>query len=46
MIRSLNENFNNLGFVIIGVFIVAWIVSFLIYRAKGYDNLSTPATEL
>jgi high-affinity nickel-transport protein len=35
----LNDNFNNLGFVIIGVFILSWLVSFLIYRIKDYDKL-------
>ncbi|AJP58416.1 nickel transporter [Pandoraea vervacti] len=39
VIGELNENFNNLGFVIIGVFIVSWLLSFLVYRAKGYDKL-------
>ncbi|NIE65396.1 HoxN/HupN/NixA family nickel/cobalt transporter [Burkholderia sp. Ax-1719] len=41
LIGTLNDNFNNLGFIIIGVFIFAWVASFLIYRAKGYDNLPT-----
>jgi hypothetical protein len=35
----LNDNFNDLGFIIIGVFILAWLVSFVIYRMKGYDEL-------
>jgi high-affinity nickel-transport protein len=38
-IGILNDNFNNLGFVIIGVFILSWLVSFLIYRIKDYDSL-------
>lgn len=38
-IGSLKDNFNNLGFVIIGVFIVSWVASYAIYRAKGYDKL-------
>jgi nickel/cobalt transporter (NiCoT) family protein len=38
-IDMLNNNFNSLGFVIIGVFIAAWVVSVLIYRCKGLDNL-------
>lgn len=38
-IGELNENFNNLGFVIIGVFVLAWLLSFVVYRAKGYDKL-------
>ncbi|WP_027797107.1 HoxN/HupN/NixA family nickel/cobalt transporter [Paraburkholderia acidipaludis] len=39
LIGTLNDNFNNLGFVIIGVFILAWLVSFAIYRLKRYDEL-------
>jgi high-affinity nickel-transport protein len=39
VIGTLNDNFNNLGFIIIGVFIVAWLVSFIIYRVKRYDDL-------
>src|SRR5208282_1328421 len=31
-IAALNDNFNSLGFVIIGVFIIAWIASIVIYR--------------
>ncbi|MBV9656173.1 MAG: HoxN/HupN/NixA family nickel/cobalt transporter [Acetobacteraceae bacterium] len=38
-IGALNDNFNNLGFIIIGVFIAAWIGSILIYRYKGLDAL-------
>ena len=39
LVDVLNGNFNNLGFVIIGVFIVAWFGSVIIYRYKGYDAL-------
>ena len=39
-IGALNENFNNLGFIIIGVFIATWIVSIVIYRYKGLDDVS------
>lgn len=39
MIGTLNDNFNNLGFIIIGVFIFAWLASFIIYRVKRYDEL-------
>ncbi|HEX3843975.1 MAG TPA: HoxN/HupN/NixA family nickel/cobalt transporter [Steroidobacteraceae bacterium] len=38
-VTSLNGNFNGLGFMIIGVFIAAWIVSMLVYRYKGFDQL-------
>ncbi len=36
---ALNNNFNTLGFVVIGVFVAAWIASVAIYRIKGYDRL-------
>ncbi|MBS0562861.1 MAG: HoxN/HupN/NixA family nickel/cobalt transporter, partial [Proteobacteria bacterium] len=35
-VGALNENFNALGFVIIGVFIAAWIASVLYYRYRGF----------
>jgi high-affinity nickel-transport protein len=38
-IGALNDNFNGLGFIIIGVFIVAWIASVLIYRYRRYDTM-------
>jgi high-affinity nickel-transport protein len=38
-IQAMNENFNSLGFIIIGVFVVAWIGSILVYRYKGLDNM-------
>ena len=37
-IGMLNGNFNNLGFVIIGVFIASWLVSYIIYKAKRLDD--------
>ena len=38
-IGFLNDNFNDLGFIIIGVFVLAWVASFAIYRIKRYDEL-------
>ena len=44
-IGSLNDNFGTLGFVIIGVFVLTWIGSLVIYRFKGFDRFeSTTAT--
>jgi high-affinity nickel-transport protein len=40
-IAMLNEQFGALGYVIIGLFIVSWIVSVAIYRLKGYDRLES-----
>ena len=43
-IGTLNDNFNNLGFAIIGIFVAAWVLSYIIYKAKGLDDIevSTP----
>lgn len=38
-IGSLNDNFGNIGFLIIGIFLAAWAISFGIYRARGYDEV-------
>ena len=38
-IAALNNNFNSLGFCIIGIFAFAWIGSVIIYRYKGLDRL-------
>ncbi|MEI6202016.1 MAG: HoxN/HupN/NixA family nickel/cobalt transporter [Enhydrobacter sp.] len=42
-IAALNENFNSLGFVIIGVFISAWVASIVIYRYHGLDEIDARA---
>jgi high-affinity nickel-transport protein len=39
VVGLLNNNFNNLGFIIIGIFILAWVSSVFIYRYKDYDSL-------
>ncbi len=38
-IGALNDNFNNLGFAIIGIFAAAWFVSFAIYKVKKLDDI-------
>jgi len=38
-VTALNQNFGALGALIVAVFIVAWGVSALVYRMKGYDSL-------
>ena len=42
-IGALNDNFGVLGYTIIGVFAVSWLVSALVYRARGYDALEVRA---
>jgi len=43
-VRSLNDNFGMLGYLIIGIFVVSWLVSIGIYRLKGYDQLEVVAS--
>jgi high-affinity nickel-transport protein len=38
-IGALNDNFGTLGYLIIGIFVLSWIASVLIYRAKKFDDL-------
>ena len=38
-VGMLNENFGSLGFIIIGVFVAAWIGSVILYRYKGLDDI-------
>jgi high-affinity nickel-transport protein len=38
-IGTLNDNFGVLGYVIIGIFVLSWVASVMIYRAKGFDAL-------
>jgi len=39
-IDMLNGNFGSLGYLIIVVFVVSWAGSALVYRIKGYDEIS------
>ena len=38
-IGALSENFGMLGYVVVGIFAVSWLVSIVIYRLKGYDQV-------
>ena len=42
-IGALNDNFGVLGYVIVGIFVVAWLVSFVVYRLKRYDEIEAVA---
>ncbi len=41
-VGGLNDNLNGLGFLVVGVFIAAWIGSVLVYRYKGLDEIEIP----
>ncbi len=36
---KINNDLANFGFVVVGIFVVAWIVSAMIYWLKGYDRM-------
>ena len=38
-IGSLSDNFGVLGYVIVGVFVAAWAISYVVYRVNGYDEI-------
>ena len=44
-ISALNDNFNGIGFAIIGVFIFAWIASLIIYRYARLDDVDVVRTK-
>ena len=39
-IGALNDNLNGIGFIIIGVFVFAWVASLIIYRYARLDELA------
>jgi high-affinity nickel-transport protein len=39
IISSLNDHFGLIGFIIIGVFIMIWAISAIIYRFNRYDEI-------
>ncbi len=38
-IGAINDNFGILGYIIIGIFLVAWLGSVAVYKLRGYDQL-------
>ena len=38
-VGSLNDNFGILGYLIVGIFIAAWLVSYIVYRVNRYDEI-------
>jgi len=43
-IGSLDDNFGMLGYLIVGIFIAAWLISYAIYRVNGYDEIEAAAS--
>jgi high-affinity nickel-transport protein len=40
LITNLNDNLVYFGYSVVGIFILSWIISIAVYRAKGYDKLA------
>jgi high-affinity nickel-transport protein len=40
VVGSLNDNLTSFGYAVVGIFVLSWIVSTLIYRLKRYDELA------
>ena len=38
-IGAMNDNLANFGFAVVGIFLASWVISTMVYRAKGYDRL-------
>lgn len=45
-VGALNDSFGVLGYVIIGVFAASWLLSIVIYRLMGYDELNVRVSEI
>jgi len=41
-VGSLNGSFGYLGFAVVGIFVLCWAGSTIIYRWQGYDRLNVP----
>ena len=38
-VGAINDNFGVLGYIIVGIFVLSWLISFAVYRAKRYDEI-------
>jgi len=46
LIGALNDNFGELGVVIVALFLAAWLISYVIYRVNRYDEIETSTDEI
>jgi high-affinity nickel-transport protein len=44
-IGAINDNFGVLGYVIIGIFVLSWLISFAVYKLGQYDKLEIRAAD-
>lgn len=45
-IGSLNDNFGLIGYVIVGVFVVSWLISAAVYRWQRFDELEVRSRQV
>jgi nickel/cobalt transporter (NiCoT) family protein len=43
VVVALNGNFGTIGYLIIGIFAVSWLISAIVYRVKRYDEIEVQA---
>ena len=43
MIGAINDDFGMLGVIIVGIFIVSWLISYVVYKANRYDDIEVAA---
>lgn len=44
-IGNLSDNFGTIGYLIIGIFIISWIISTIVYKLKRYDEIEVVSIE-
>jgi high-affinity nickel-transport protein len=44
-VETLNDNFGVLGYLIIAIFVLSWMISVAVYRFKGYDDIEVRVHE-
>lgn len=44
-VEALNENFGVLGYLIIAIFVLSWMISVAVYRLRGYDDIEVRVHE-
>lgn len=45
LMGALNGRFGSIGYIIIGIFVLSWVVSTLVYKLKRYDDLEIPTAQ-
>ena len=38
-VAELNDNLANFGYAVVGIFLLSWLISTLVYKTRGYDDI-------